>query len=313
MAEAASQFIRSLAPEQRERASFPLTAAERTAWHFIPTETFERHGVTLGEMTPPQRTLAHALVESALSERGFLTARAIMDLETVLHALEPEGRLVRDPERYFFSVFGEPAARGAWGWRVEGHHLSLNFSIAGGAMVTSTPMFLGANPAEVQEGPQAGLRVLGRHEDLARALVMALDAKQRPQAIISDTAPNDIETMNRLDIEPLSPAGIAAAAMAEPQRAMLVQLVNTYITMMAPDIAADRAAEIQKAGLEKITFAWAGSTTRGERHYYRVQGPTFLIEFDNTQNDANHVHAVWRDFRGDFGRDLLRDHLAAAH
>jgi hypothetical protein len=174
-------------------------------------------------------------------------------------------------------------------------------------------MFLGSNPAEVREGPQSGLRVLGRHEDAARALVMALDQGQRSQAVVSDAAPNDIQTMNRLDIEPLAPGGLLASAMTAPQRAMLMQLVDTYVSVMAADIAADRMAEIQKAGLEQIAFAWAGSTERGARHYYRVQGPTFLIEFDNTQNDANHVHAVWRDFNGDFGLDLLRDHLASAH
>lgn len=313
MADAAAQFLRGLTPDQRQRASFPMEATERTAWHFIPTEMFARHGLTLGEMTPPQRTLAHALLESALSERGFLTARAIMDLETVLRALEPEGRFLRDPDRYFFSVFGTPAARGTWGWRVEGHHLSLNFTIVNGAMVAAAPLFVGSNPAEVRDGPRSGLRVLGRHEDLGRALVMALGEGQRKMALIGADAPNDIQTMNRLDIEPLTPTGIAAAAMTDPQRQMLMQLVDAYISVIAPDIAADRMAEIQKAGLEKITFAWAGSTRRGERHYYRVQGPSFLIEFDNTQNDANHVHAVWRDFNGDFGRDLLREHLAAAH
>jgi len=313
MSEAASAFLKGLGPELRQRASFEMTATERTAWHFVPTEMFPRHGVTLGEMTPQQRTLAHALVESALSERGFLTARAIMDLESVLKALEPEGRFLRDPERYFFSVFGTPGPKGTWGWRAEGHHLSLNFTIVDGRMVAPAPLFLGSNPAEVREGPQEGLRVLARQEDLARALVMALDATQRTQAIVSPDAPNDITTMNRVDIEPLAPPGIAAAAMTEPQRKMLAQLIDAYIGVMAPDVAADRMAEIQKSGVEKITFAWQGSTARGERHYYRVQGPSFLIEFDNTQNDANHIHAVWRDFNGDFGRDLLREHLAGAH
>jgi hypothetical protein len=313
MAGAASDFLQALTLEQRQRASLPMEATERTAWHFLPTEMFARHGITLGEMTAQQRTLANALIESALSERGFLTARAIMDLESVLRALEPGGRFARDPERYFFSVFGTPGPKGAWGWRVEGHHLSLNFTIVNGAMVTSTPMFVGSNPAEIREGPQSGLRVLARQEDLARALVMALDEKQRAQAVISPDAPDDIQTMNRLDIEPLSPAGIAAIGMTNEQQVMLLQLIDAYISVMASDIAADRAAEIKRAGIEKISFAWAGSTERGTRHYYRVQGPSFLIEFDNTQNDANHVHAVWRDFNGDFGRDLLREHLSAAH
>lgn len=313
MADAATRFLAGLTPAQRQQTAFTLDAPQRTQWHFIPTEMFARHGLTLQEMTPPQRTLAHGLLESALSERGFLTARAIMDLETVLRALETDGRFVRDPERYFFSVFGAPAARGTWGWRVEGHHLSLNITVVNGSAVAAAPLFLGSNPAEVREGPQAGLRVLGRYEDSGRALLVALDPAQRTQATLSDAAPNDIVTMNRLDIEPLTPAGVPASAMTAAQRAILMQVIDAWVSVMAPDIAADRMAALRAAGLDAITFAWAGSAERGARHYYRVQGPTFLIEFDNTQNNANHVHAVWRDFNGDFGRDLLREHIAAAH
>ena len=315
MADAATAFLASLTPEQRTQAAFPLEGAERTNWHFIPTEMFARNGLTIQAMTPEQRARAHRLLESALSEGGYLTATSIIDLETVLAVLEgPAGKLRRDPERYFFSVFGTPSPRGAWGFRVEGHHLSLHFSVVNGNTVASTPMFLGANPAEVRSGPKAGLRVLGSKEDAARALVMALDDSQRKQAIFNATAPNDIVTMNTLNISPLTPPGIVATAMNPAQRVLLMQVIQSYTSVMEVDIAADRMAAIQKSGIEKITFAWAGSTERGQRHYYRVQGPTFLIEFDNTQNDGNHIHSVWRDFQGDFGRDLLREHLkATAH
>jgi hypothetical protein len=310
MAEAATAFLASLTPEQQKLGAFPLTGAERTNWHFVPTEMFNRNGLTIQAMTPAQRKLAHRLLEAALSEGGYLTATAIMDLESVLAVIEgPAGKLRRDPERYFFSVFGTPSPRGAWGFRVEGHHLSIHFSVVNGNTVASTPMFLGANPAEVPSGPSAGLRVLGSKEDSARALVLALDAAQRKQAIINTTAPNDIQTMNALDIKPLDPAGLAAAAMTPAQRALLLQLIESYTSVMETDIAADRMTAIRQAGLEKISFAWAGDTERGRRHYYRVQGPTFLIEFDNTQNDGNHIHSVWRDFQGDFGRDILREHL----
>ena len=192
--------------------------------------------------------------------------------------------------------------------------MSLHFSVVNGTAISSTPSFAGANPAEVKDGPQKGQRTLGMLEDSGRALVTALDQAQRKFAIFNTVALNDIVTGNALDINPLSPEGIKASAMTAAQRDLLMKVIDSYAGLMAPDIAADRLAKIKIAGVENMTFAWAGSIERGQKHYYRVQGPTFLIEFDNTQNDGNHVHSVWRDFRGDFGRDLLRDHLrASAH
>ncbi len=313
MATAATAFLNGLTAEQRPVATFPFESDERLKWHFIPTEMFPRKGLTIQVMTEPQRKLAHALLRSALSDRGYKTATAIMDLETVLAALEPGGKFRRDPERYFFAVFGTPSPKGGWGWRVEGHHVSLSVTVVNGSFVATSPMFFGTNPAEVRDGAKKGLRILGAEEDTARALLTSLDASQRATAVIDAAAPNDIATMNTLTINPLTPPGIAAAALTVPQREQLMRLVEVYTSSMAADLAADRLSRIRAAGLEKITFAWAGEAERGKRHYYRVQGPTFLIEFDNTQNDANHVHSVWRDFQGDFGRDLLREHLKAAH
>jgi hypothetical protein len=324
MADAATAFLSALTPEQRQKAAFTFDEGERLKWHFIPTEMFARNGLIVGDMTEKQRALAHALLQAGLSQRGYLTATAIMDLETVLNALEsaarqanPGGRgnvLVRDPVRYFFSIFGTPSPRGAWGWRVEGHHVSLNFTVVNGSLVASSPAFFGSNPAEVREGPKKGLRILAAQEDAARALLMALDASQRTQAVVNAAAPNDISTMNTLDITPLSPAGITADRLTPAQRTLLMAVVEAYTGVMAADIAAERMDRIRKSGVEKIAFAWAGAAERGQRHYYRVQGPTFLIEYDNTQNNANHIHSVWRDFQGDFGRDLLRDHLrSVAH
>jgi hypothetical protein len=318
MSTAATRFLDGLSAEQRKQAAFPLESEERLRWHFIPTNTFPRKGVSIKEMTEPQRTRAHELLRSALSERGHMTARAIMDLETTLKAIEDAaggGRNVRDPELYFFTIFGTPSDKGVWGWRVEGHHMSLHFTVARGTAVASTPTFFGANPAEVRvDGPKKGLRILGAEEDAARALLGALDDAQRTTAVINDVAPNDIVTSNKVDIQPLSPPGVTAAAMTQPQRDLLVKLIETYTSRMAPDIAADRMQKIRRGGMDKIAFAWAGETERGKKHYYRVQGPTFLIEYDNTQNDGNHIHLVWRDFNGDFGRDLLREHVqSVAH
>ena len=175
--------------------------------------------------------------------------------------------------------------------------------------MAGAPTFFGSNPAEVREGPKKGLRILGAEEDAARALLESLDQPQRARAIIETAAPNDMVTMANVDIKPLSPLGITAEALKPNQRELLTKLIDVYVGFMAPDIAADRTAKLKKAGIDKIGFAWAGEAERGKKHYYRVQGPTFLIEYDNTQNDGNHIHSVWRDFDGDFGRDLLREHL----
>jgi hypothetical protein len=323
MAGAATQFLASLSAEQRQQASFAFDSAERLKWHFIPTDMFPRNGLTIKTMTEPQRKLAHALLRTGLSQRGYMTASQIMDLETILGAIEAEARaaapagrggqaMVRDSERYFFSVFGTPSPRAAWGWRVEGHHISLHFTVVNGALIASSPTFFGVNPAEVRSGPRAGLRIMGEHEDAVRALLMALDPPRRAKAVINPVAPNDILTMNQLPISPLTPSGILVSELAPNQRDLLMKVIDLYASAMTEDVAADRIARLRKAGIEKIGFAWAGEAERGKRHYYRIQGPTFLIEHDNTQNDGNHVHSVWRDFEGDFGRDLLREHLAAA-
>jgi len=324
MATAATQWLASLSAEQRQQAAFAFDSAERLKWHFIPTDMFPRNGLTIKAMSEAQRKLAHNLLKTGLSQRGYLTASQIMDLETILGAIEAEARaaapagrggqaMVRDSERYFFSVFGTPSPRGAWGWRVEGHHISLHVTVVNGALIAGSPTFFGVNPAEVRSGPRAGLRILGEHEDAARALLMALDPPRRAKAVINPVAPNDILTMNQLPISPLTPSGILVSELAPNQRDLLMKVIDLYASAMTEDVAADRMSRLRTAGVEKIGFAWAGEAERGKKHYYRIQGPTFLIEHDNTQNDGNHVHSVWRDFEGDFGRDLLREHLAAAH
>jgi Protein of unknown function (DUF3500) len=323
MATAADGFLKSLTPDQRRQASFPFESDERLHWHFIPTDMFPRNGLTIKAMSEPQRALARHLLEVGLSQAGYRTATAIMEHENILGALEaagqsseprPGARMVRDPERYFFSVFGTPSATGTWGWRVEGHHVSLHFTVVNGTLLATSPTFFGSNPAEVREGPKKGLRILSAEEDSARGLFVGLTPAHQKQALINTAAPGDIVTMNKLQVDPLSPVGVAAGALDARERDLLMKVVDSYVSLMASDIAEDRMARLRKAGLDKITFAWAGEIERGKKHYYRVQGPTFLIEYDNTQNDANHIHSIWRDFDGDFGRDLLREHLkAVAH
>jgi hypothetical protein len=218
----------------------------------------------------------------------------------------------REPDNYFFSVFGEPSAKARWGWRLEGHHVSLHFAIDGSKMVvTSTPLFFGANPAEVREGPDKGLRILGAQEDTARSLLAALDATQRAAAIIQPVPPGDIISMTTVKVDPLNPSGLAASQMTPAQRELLMKIVDAYSTQMLAEVAAERMAKIRDAGPDKISFAWFGPLEKGQKYYYRVQGPTFLIEHNNTQDNGNHVHSVWRDFNGDFGRDILAEHMAA--
>jgi hypothetical protein len=307
MTSAANGFLATLTPEQKAKATFVFADTERVNWHFVPRE---RKGLPFKEMTEPQRTAARRLLQTGLSQKGYLKAQTIIELENVLRELEAArgGTLVRDPEMYFFSIFGTPSTTEAWGWRFEGHHLATNFTVMRDTVVAWAPAFFGANPAHVKTGPKQGTRPLAAEEDIARELVTSLDATQRATAIINVAAPRDIVTMNRNQIEALSPTGISSEQLRAPQTALLLKLIDEYLGRMAPEIAAQRRARLQRSDFGKVTFAWAGEIEVDKPHYYRVQGPTFLIEYDNTQNQANHIHSVWRDFNGDFGRDLLRDH-----
>ena len=310
MSGAAKAWLDGLTPEQRARAVFPFDSEERQRWHFVPNEMHPRKGVTIKEMNESQRAQTHALLKTGLSAKGHLAATTIMSLDTVLQTLEgPQRRFPRDPEAYYVTVFGTPGDKAAWGWRFEGHHISVRFDLVNGTMTASTPAFFGANPAEVRDGPQKGTRALGAEEDAARALLDTLTAAQRQTAIILPTAPTDIVTMTTLKVDPLSPVGIKATALTAAQRDKLMQVIDVYAGLMTADVAAERMERLRKGGVDNITFAWAGPTEKGLKHYYRLQGPTFLIEYDNTQNDGNHIHSVWRDFDRDFGRDLLREHL----
>ena len=315
MATAANKFLEGLTPDQRQTATLPLDSEDLTRWHYVPVNQFPRKGLAIKDMNETQRKLAHDLLRTGLSQRGYTEAAAIMELETVLKAIESaggRGGMNRDPELYYFTVFGSPSAKAPWGWRVNGHHLAVYFMV-GGSTIASSPAFFGTNPAEVREGPKQGLRIQAAEQDAGRALVNALEESQRTSAIIEGVAPNDIVTTTSAKADPLAPIGLAASAMKPNQRELLMKLIEVYTSQMTEDVAADRMAQLKKAGLDKIAFAWAGPIEPGQKHYYRVQGPTFLIEFDNTQNQGNHVHSIWRDFNGDFGRDLLREHIKTAH
>ncbi len=303
MAGAANYFLAALAPEQRAKAAFDFQTAERVNWHFVPQP---RKGLPLAEMSAAQKHLAHVLLNSALSHRGYFKAATIMSLEQILFDLENQSPR-RNAELYYVSVFGTPG-EDVWGFRFEGHHLSLNFTVRGDTVLATTPSFLGTNPAEVRTGPRAGLRVLAEEEDLARQLLNSFGTKQRAVAIITNHAPADIISGASRKASRLEPLGLSAANMDARQRETLKALILEFIGRNRTELANADWAKIEKAGWGKIHFAWAGSVEPGQGHYYRVQGVKFLLEYDNTQNDANHVHAVWRDLENDFGDDLLKRH-----
>jgi len=310
MAEAASAFFASLGPDQQARGWFPLESPERLNWDYRPGERF---GLSLKELSSAQRQLAYVLLASGLSRRGYSRAMAIMALESVLRRLEGrQGRHLRDSYLYYLTLFGFPGPH--WGWRLDGHHLSVNFLIVGGNRVAPTPNFFGVNPGRVPEGMAlAGLRVLAAEEDLARRLLNSLEAGRRNRAVIAPAAPGDIVTGTARRVRLEAPEGLSFAAMSKDQQRFFQDLVVEYTSRMPPDVAESQLHRIDQEGWGYLHFAWAGAAEPGQPHYYRVHGPSFLVEYDNTQNQANHIHTVWRDLQDDWGDDLLRQHYAKSH
>ena len=309
MMETAARLLAALAPAQRAKATFPLDAEERMNWHYVPQE---RKGVPLRELSPYQKHLASALLSAGLSQTGYIKAVTIMSLEDVLRILENDSGERRNPEKYYFSIFGVPSDTRPWGYRVEGHHLSQNYTVVNGVAVDA-PSFFGANPAEVRQGPRKGLRTLANEEDLGLEMIRRLDEQQRAITIVDPKAYDDILTAaSRQAALRGQPSGLSAAKMNASQFETLRALMNEYAHNVPGKIADARLEQISRAGRD-LHFAWSGGTEPGSPHYYRVQAATFLIEFDNTQDGANHIHSVWRDFTNDFGRDLLREHYRSSH
>ena len=306
MRAAAEALVGSVDARQRARLVLPWNDEKRTDWHYTPRS---RPGIPLADFDAAQRESLHRLLRTALSAAGHQRVVNIIELELVLRELETFG-LLRDPGKYSVVFFGQPDARNPWGWRFEGHHLSLSFTLRGDAVAT-TPSFFGANPAEVRKGPKRGLRVLAPEEDEARKLLASLDPKLRAAAVIDTRTYGDIVTRASDRVSPLENKGIEARALGAEQKVQLRKVIEAYADSFEPALRAARLARAAE-GFDAIRFAWAGSTERGKPHYYRIQGPKFLIEYDASQDEGNHVHTVWRDFDGDFGRDLLREHHALA-
>ena len=311
---AAIALLNSLDANQKSAISFSYYDGERIFWYYPP---LNRHGLALRDMNDEQRQLAYALMATGLTEDSNRKAQLIIEHEAVLGPLEKEqGRVTwdRDPLLYSWTVFGDPANDAEpWGWRVEGHHVSLHYSVWGDRVLSMTPFFFGANPAEVRKGPKEGLRILGDSQDIALELMESLDAGQKSRAMIYDEAPADIITFNASRASLPKEEGLPASAMSGTQREMLMTLASEYVTRIRADLAEEKLVALREGGLEKIHLAWGGPIDRTQPHYYRLHGGDFVVEYDNRQNGANHIHSVLRDVGNDFASDVMRDHLLMYH
>ena len=308
--QAAQRVIEATAPAQRRELVLPFTEAMRSDWSYVPRR---RDGLAWKAMSTAQREATTALLRTALNERGLDKVRAVMALEITLRQLEAFG-FSRDPENYALAIYGEPGV-GGWGWRIEGHHLSLHFSLEGHRYVSTLPQFFGANPAVVPRdvgggAPREGFRLLGREEDLARQWLASLTPTQRTRAIFDNRPFGDIVSRNAALARPLEAVGLSFAEMDPAQQAQVLKLIGAFADHLQPDLTEARLMRVRAAPLESIRVGWAGSDQPRQPHYFRIQGANFLIEFDNS--GGNHIHSVWRDFDGDFGRDVLREHYRGA-
>lgn len=309
MAAAANEFLETLSAKQKKNIQFDFDDKERYNWHYIPKS---RKGIPLKDLAETQQKAAMKLLRTALSDTGFEKTTAIIQLEAILR--EAEGRPAnddyRDPGKYYFSIFGNPATDSIWGWRLEGHHISFNFSAKNNTIVSGTPGFLGTNPAIVLSGPEKGKYILKNETELGFSLLNSLDANQVKKAVINNEAPSDIitEASRKAMIE--QPEGILYKELNSSQQNIFIQLLSVYIHRYTRLFAMDMMREIETMGLDNLRFAWAGARQPGigNPHYYRIQGPTIIIEYDNIQNNANHIHTVIRDLKNDFGGDELLEH-----
>jgi hypothetical protein len=309
----ANALLKSLNKDQLQKIYIDINSDEHRTWYYTP---ISRCGLMLKEMTEPQRALAMNLLKATLSEQGATKAIAIMQLEIILKALEngaPENER-RDPLKYYFSIFGKPSNVGIWGWRIEGHHVSLNFTSDGKKIVSGTPLFMGTNPGIVPSGEHKGYQIQKEEANLAFELLNSFDKEQEKMAIYSTTAPYEMITENSKKIGYLKDEGIAFSELNGDQQKLLMRIIAAYVKNYPIGFADDFMRKIEKAGLDKIKFAWSGDKVYGGKgHYYRIQNDVLLIEYDNVQNQANHLHTVVRDLTNDFGEEVLRDHYLNEH
>lgn len=308
----AKHFLSLLDETQTSKARYDFSDEERYNWHFVPRE---RNGISMNDLNEKQRQAALDILKASLSERGYQKASSIMALENILREVENRSAddKYRDPLNYYITIFGEPSKDSVWAWRFEGHHLALNFSSADNIIVSSTPTFWGSNPAIVRSGKYTGRQILRQETDLGFTLVNSLNAAQMKTAVFANKAPSDIITGNQRQAALQEPKGLAFTEMNDQQKKLFLQLLNVYVKNYQLGFSKRLMEKIEQAGIGNLSFSWAGSLQPGASHYYRIQGPMLLIEYDNTQNNANHVHTVVRDLTNDFAEDILREHYQKEH
>ena len=317
MRQSAVAFLDGLSPELRKQAMFTLEDKERRAWSNLPSTSFKREGVSFKEMSPEQRTLAHQLLQSTLSSQGYLKTTGIMHLDEILKSLAEKRRPNNTPmfghDLYWIGIFGDPAKDDSWGWQLDGHHLALNITVVGDE-VSVRPAFMGSDPARLPEGTYSGWMVQNAEDEKGKRLFASLNEKQRAKAIIDNVAPRDVITGPTRGDQLKTPTGLPASELSAGQRRLLMSLIDEYVHNYEHNIAHIQMDRILKSGLDKIHFAWAG-TVEGKPYYYRIHGPTVIIEFDNhfppgrNSGPVNHIHTVFREPGNDYGDDLLKKHL----
>jgi len=307
----AMAFVNSLTEEEKKKAVFPFDEMNRYEWHYLPATMVARTGVAVKDLDNSQKLVLDTLLQAYLSDEGYKRTKNIIGNELLLKEMQPDNPN-RIPENYFVSVYGSPGKDSIWGWKFSGHHVALNFTIVN-EQLAFAPFFFGIYPAEIKDGLKKGQRIIRDEEDLGFTLVNSFTPEQKQKALFQLKAFSDIVTTNAMQVGPLKPVGIFASDLTHAQKTALNKLIVAYLLSMPKTIAKTRMEKITTEDMDSISFGWAGGTGPGIPHYYRVQGKTFLIEFDNTQNNANHIHTVWRDFNGDFGEDLLSEHYHESH
>ena len=298
--------INSLDSLQKAKSVFPFDEMSRYDWNYLPPSLIPRRGACLKDLDSTQKNNVYALLKSFLSEKGFTRTLDIMDNEFYLKELEPN-MIHRIPENQFIAFYGNPGKDSIWGWKFSGHHIALNFTIVNDKLAF-TPVFFGVYPAVIKEGQNKGRRIIKDEEDIGFELINMLSSEQKLKAIFQSKAFNDIVSTNSIQVGPLDPVGILGKDLTPEQKNVLNRLIVCHLSSMPTEIAEMRMKRIASEDFNQIRFGWAGGLVEGVPHYYRIQGKTFLIEFDNTTHNANHIHIVWRDFNGDFGVDLLKEH-----
>ena len=302
----ALHFLNDLKPMQMDQVQFKLTDSTKTRWHYLPHSSFQRSGLSMDSLSVVQNKNLMDLLDAFLSNSGYDKMEQIIDLENYL-AIKEQNPTKRNPKKYYVAFYGTPNNESPWAWSFEGHHLSFNFTVHKD-QVAIAPAFLGSNPGVVLEGPQKGKRVLHREQDLGLQLINSMSAQQSQKAIISEVTFGDVLSKNKSFISRLEESGIRYTALTAAQKGIVNAIIKEHMSNMEPAVAHRAKILLENENYDDITFCWAGKKEILTAHYYRIQGEKFLIEFDNSQNKGNHIHTVWREYIGDFGKDLIEEH-----